>query len=133
MAAGQTAAMTDTNDLPRLFLRLYFDGAMFGPGKAELLRGIRDSGSISAAGRAMGMSYKRAWSLVEEMNAAFTLPLVESARGGAGGGGARLTEAGAEVLARYEAVLAVTRSAGAEDIAALTAMLRPKGDMSDGK
>lgn len=125
--------MSEADAFPRLFLRLYFDGAMFGPGKAELLRGIRDSGSISAAGRAMGMSYKRAWSLVEEMNAAFTLPLVESARGGAGGGGARLTEAGGAVLARYEALLAATRKAGAEDLAALAAMLRANGDMSDGK
>ncbi len=52
--------------MKRFFLRLYFDNAMVGPGKAELLEHIRETGSISAAGRAMGMSYKRAWMLVEE-------------------------------------------------------------------
>ncbi|WP_349293822.1 LysR family transcriptional regulator [Gemmobacter sp. 24YEA27] len=72
--------------MKRFFLRLYFDNAMVGPGKAELLEHIRETGSISAAGRAMGMSYKRAWMLVEELNAAFASPLVASARGGSGGG-----------------------------------------------
>ncbi len=65
-----------------LKLRLLFDGAMFGPGKADLLAHIRDTGSISAAGRRMDMSYKRAWSLVDEMNAAFATPLVTASRGG---------------------------------------------------
>ncbi|MCF1710461.1 LysR family transcriptional regulator [Tabrizicola sp. J26] len=109
---------------PRLRLRLYFGSAMLGPGKAELLERIRDSGSISAAGRAMGMSYKRAWMLVEEMNAAFAQPVVDSARGGAGGGGARLTETGTTVLAEFRALEAVTRSEGAGHIAALQALLR---------
>ena len=68
-----------------LRLRLLFDDRLvFGPGKAELLARIEETGSIAAAGRAMGMSYKRAWALVEEMNAAFRAPLVSSARGGAG-------------------------------------------------
>lgn len=125
--------MTDADHSIGLFLRLLFNGTRFGPGKAQLLRGIRDTGSISSAGRAMGMSYKRAWSLVEEMNAAFAAPVVETARGGAGGGGARLTETGAEVLMRYEAVLEATRSAGAGDIAALTGLLRTRSDMSGGK
>ena len=86
----------------RLRLRLLFgEDAMLGPGKADLLERIRDTGSISAAGRGMAMSYKRAWMLVEEMNAAFREPLVDSARGGPGGGGARLTSAGGQVLALY--------------------------------
>ena len=125
--------MTDASPTVRLFLRLLFNGTKFGPGQAELLRGIRDSGSISSAGRAMGMSYKRAWSLVEDMNAAFVAPLVETARGGTGGGGARLTETGTEVLARYEAILAATRLAGAEDLSALASLLRPDRDMSGRK
>ncbi|MEY4982586.1 MAG: hypothetical protein RIR62_852 [Pseudomonadota bacterium] len=116
--------------VPRLRLRLLFPAAMIGPGKVELLERIRDTGSISAAGRAMGMSYRRAWSLVEEMNAAFRAPLVASSRGGAGGGGAHLTEAGAAVLAHYHAVLRAAAEAGAGDLAALAAMLR---DMPDGK
>lgn len=129
-------AMTATSPLPpdtRLFLRIFFaDRAMLGPGKAELLERIDATGSIAAAGRGMGMSYKRAWSLVDEMNGAFAAPLVESARGGAGGGGARLTDAGTEVLRRYRAIEAAAAAAGAGDIAALQAMLRdpPKDDIS---
>ena len=111
----------------RLRLRLYLPGGlMLGPGKADLLEGSAETGSIAAAGRRMGMSYKRAWSLVEEMNAAFTAPLVASARGGAGGGGAHLTAEGQSVLTRYRALIAATLQAGADDIAAITALLRPK-------
>lgn len=125
-------AMTDATS-PRLFLRILFgDAAMLGPGKAELLEGIRETGSISAAGRAMQMSYKRAWSLVEEMNAAFADPLVASARGGVGGGGATLTPAGHRVLQLYRAVMAHAAQAGAAEIAELQAMLRAS-DMSGGK
>ena len=115
----------------RLQLRIFFGAAaMLGPGKAELLERIRDTGSISAAGRAMDMSYKRAWSLVEEMNAAFRDALVDSTRGGPGGGGARLTEAGAVVLRHYRAIETATGHAAAADIATITAMLR---DMSSQK
>lgn len=97
---------------------------MLGPGKAALLEGIRDTGSISAAGRAMGMSYKRAWMLVEEMNAAFRDPLVESTRGGPGGGGARVTEAGLAVVRLYRAVEDTAARAGADDILTIKSMLR---------
>ncbi len=114
-----------------LRLRLLFgDRLVLGPGKAELLAGIRETGSISAAGRSMGMSYKRAWSLVEEMNAAFREPLVTSARGGAGGGGAFLTGAGVTVLEAYRSMLAATEGACAADVAAIGALLR---DMSERK
>ena len=123
--------MSETHDTdPRLRLRIHFGNAMMGPGKADLLENIRETGSIAAAGRAMSMSYKRAWSLVEEMNAAFHAPLVERNRGGAQGGGTALTETGEAVLAHYRRLEAVTARAGAEEIAALRAMVR---DMSDGK
>lgn len=90
------------SDAPVLRLRIKLKpGFHMGPGKADLLDGIAQSGSISAAGRALGMSYRRAWSLVEEMNAGFCTPLVETSRGGAEGGGARLTETGQKVLALY--------------------------------
>ena len=118
------------NDTPpdqtaRLQLRLFFaHGAMLGPGKAELLEHIRDTGSISAAGRAMDMSYKRAWMLVDAMNAAFTAPLVESARGGAGGGGAQVTEVGLEVLRLYRALQDKAARAGQAEMTAISAMLR---------
>lgn len=121
--------------MKRFFLRLYFDNAMVGPGKAELLEHIRETGSISAAGRAMGMSYKRAWMLVEELNAAFSGPLVASARGGSGGGGAHLTPEGEQVLALFREIERKAREAGADEIAALEAMLAPaaSGDVVAGK
>lgn len=109
-----------------LKLRILFDGAMMGPGKAELLARIRETGSIAAAGRQMEMSYKRAWSLVEEMNAAFADPLVARVRGGQGGGGAQLTEAGGEVLALYHEALRLAEAAAAAPIAALEARLRDR-------
>lgn len=112
-----------------LRLRLYLDDRRWmGPGKADLLALIAETGSISAAGRRMGMSYKRAWTLVEALNAMFREPLVESARGGAQGGGAMLTPLGVEVLARFRAIQDAAERAGAGDIAALAA-----ADMSDRK
>lgn len=111
-------------DLTRSTLRLYYGALVFGPGKADLLAAIEAEGSISAAGRAMGMSYKRAWSLVEEMNTAFAEPLVESARGGAHGGGASLTEAGRAVLADYRRLTARLLSEGADEVKAIGARLR---------
>ncbi|WCR05425.1 winged helix-turn-helix domain-containing protein [Paracoccus saliphilus] len=108
----------------RLKLRLEFGAPLtLGPGKARLLELIDDLGSISAAGREMGMSYKRAWSLIEEMNAAFARPVVESSRGGPGGGGARLTDTGQEVLVRFRKLEAVLLSEGAAEIAALQRLI----------
>jgi molybdate transport system regulatory protein len=108
---------------PTLRLRVVFGAAgQMGPGKADLLELIRETGSISAAGRRMKMSYKRAWMLVETMNATFRTPLVERSRGGAQGGGARLTEAGEAALAHYRRLQARAEAAGAEDIAALAAL-----------
>lgn len=87
---------------PGLKLRLVVEGGEWlGPGKADLLEGIAETGSISAAGKRMRMSYKRAWSLVEALNAMFREPLVAASRGGAGHGGAELTDAGLRVLALY--------------------------------
>ena len=75
-----------------------------GPGKAALLQAISETGSIAAAGRRMGMSYRRAWLLAKTMNACFREPLIDAAKGGIGGGGARLTPMGQEVLALYRAM-----------------------------
>ena len=113
----------------RLRLRLYFaTGEFIGPGKAELMALIAETGSISAAAKRMGMSYKRAWSLAETLNAMFAKPLIASARGGARGGGAHLTETGAAVLAAYRALQHSAEMGGAEAIAALEALL-PDTDM----
>lgn len=73
-----------------------------GPGKADLLRAIDETGSISAAARRMRMSYRRAWLLVHTMNECFRSPLVEAEKGGPDGGGARLTATGREVLVHYQ-------------------------------
>lgn len=101
---------------------------MLGPGKADLLAMIAETGSIAAAGRRMGMSYKRAWSLVDVMNSMFEAPLVASSRGGASHGGATLTETGETVLALYRR-LEVKSQAGAEqEIEALEALATPTDD-----
>lgn len=75
-----------------------------GPGKIDLLEAIDDTGSISGAGRAMTMSYRRAWLLVDDLNRMFRQPLVEASPGGAKGGGAHLTAMGREVVAHYRAI-----------------------------
>lgn len=97
---------------------------MIGPGKADLLERIDRCGSIAAAGREMGMSYKRAWELIGTLNAMFRAPLVESTRGGPGGGGAVLTELGHEVLALYRAFQTEAAAGGAKRIEALHALLK---------
>ncbi|RYG07390.1 MAG: LysR family transcriptional regulator [Chitinophagaceae bacterium] len=80
------------------------DEIAFGPGKADLLDAIRETGSISGAGKKMGMSYRRAWLLVDAMNRCFQQPLVDTAKGGANGGGTQLTELGTLVLEHYRAL-----------------------------
>lgn len=83
-------------------LRVVLDANVaIGPGQADLLEAIGATGSISQAGRCMGMSYRRAWLLVQKMNAHFAEPLVETAKGGTKGGGARLTGTGREVATCY--------------------------------
>ena len=86
-------------------IRIAFDsGLVVGPGKVDLLEHVRDTGSISAAGRRMKMSYKRAWDLIDAMNRHFATPVVETSKGGAGGGGAKLTAMGEEVIERYRRI-----------------------------
>ena len=109
MKANELSAMV------RLRVRLA-PGIDLGPGKADLLEGIKASGSISAAGRRMRMSYKRAWQLVDELNDLFDVPLVAASKGGAGGGGAALTKRGEDVLARYRRMNAACCAAIAKDL-----------------
>lgn len=106
-----------------------FDGPdmILGGGKIMLLRLVRDTGSIAEAARGMNISYNHAWKLIRLMNASFTAPLVESARGGPGTGGARLTETGAGVLSLYEEMTAACLKATTRQWARLSAMLRPAG------
>lgn len=96
------ANLESAEPLLKMTLRLlYGNNIAMGPGKAELLERIVTTGSISAAGRAMDMSYRRAWLLVNEMNLCFKEPLVETSKGGQHGGGARLTPFGEKILAKY--------------------------------
>ena len=95
------------------------DDFYIGPGRADLLELIAETGSISAAGKRMAMSYKRAWELVQQLNSGFGAPLVETSRGGAEQGGAALTADGAFVLERYRAMQEAARRAIAADVTAL--------------
>lgn len=111
----------------RAKLRFEFGPALtLGPGKAALLEAVAAQGSIAGAGRAMGMSYKRAWSLIEEMNAAFQEPVVVTLRGGAGHGGAALTETGLAVVAEFRALERLLDTPQArKHLQALTRRMKP--------
>jgi molybdate transport system regulatory protein len=111
----------------KLKLQLYCgDEIAMGPGKADLLEAIARTGSISAAGRALRMSYRRAWLLVDTMNRCFVLPLVEAHPGGGQNAGARLTPEGEAALAAYRALSAqVEGGASGADFAALERAIRP--------
>ena len=101
MGESRTSKSTAETTL-RPQLRISFRKSIaMGPGKADLLDAIAESGSISAAARKLGMSYRRAWLLVDTMNASFKSPLVETLTGGAQGGGAQVTELGQDVVKRY--------------------------------
>ena len=118
--------MTTSDPLPDLFIRIRLgEGRVLGPGKAELLERIAATGSIAGAARAMGMSYKRAWSLIETLNAMFDAPLVQSARGGPGTGGAALTNRGKAVLAAYRAIEDAAAAQTEASRAALHSWLAP--------
>jgi len=112
---------------PRLRILLGSSIAI-GPGKADLLDAIGRTGSISAAAREMGMSYRRAWLLVEASNQAFIEPLVATATGGSGGGGAQLTEFGRRVVDRYRQMEQKAAAAVAADFSDFRQLLLPESD-----
>jgi molybdate transport system regulatory protein len=100
------------------------DDIAIGPGKVDLLEAIDAMGSITAAARSLGMSYRRAWLLVDTMNRCFAAPVVEAEAGGRRGGGTRLTPLGQELVRRYRTLEAKARKATAGDLAALAKLLR---------
>lgn len=115
-------ALSPSSEPLRLRIRVVQgDDLLLGPGRADLLAFIQETGSIAAAGRRMGMSYKRAWQLAEALNATFREPLITAAKGGVAGGGARLTPLGVTVLEAYRALEAMARLGSADALAALTA------------
>jgi molybdate transport system regulatory protein len=110
--------------MARLTLRIDFDrDRAIGPGKIKLLELIDALGSISAAGREMNMSYRRAWLLIDDLNKSFRQPVVASQIGGAHGGGAALTELGSAIVRHYRAAEAAALAASAAHIGALASAL----------
>ena len=99
-----------------------------GPGKARLLQCILETGSIAGASRQMGMSYKRAWYLIDTMNAYFRAPIVTATKGGKSGGGAELTPTGRAVLDIYRRMETAAARATAAELDALVALAAPAVD-----
>lgn len=115
--ASSPAAGKGTN---RLSIRVDLaSGARIGPGKVAVLEAIALSGSISGAGRALHISYRRTWELVEDLNTTLGAPVVQTAAGGSGGGGASLTELGQAVVTRYRAIEAECGAAAKKHLTAL--------------
>ncbi|MCC6946829.1 MAG: winged helix-turn-helix domain-containing protein [Bradyrhizobiaceae bacterium] len=112
---------------PRLSIRLDLtSGERIGPGKIALLEAIRSTGSISAAARRMGMSYRRAWLLVEEINDSLQEPAVAAATGGRHGGGAVLTPVGERVVELYRSIEANADSSARADFQAMEKLARKR-------
>ncbi len=109
----------------RLSLRLDLPCGRIGPGKIRLLEAIGREGSISAAGRALGMSYKRAWGLVDALNKQLGTPVAAASPGGAKGGGAMLTEAGRGLVEDYRAIEGLATEAAAARLRALLRRVTP--------
>lgn len=100
------------------------DSVMIGPGKIELLRAVAEQGSISGAARALGMGYKRAWSLLDELQRAIPTPIIETAAGGSKGGGATVTAAGLALLEHYDELNRACREAATPALTKLSRLLR---------
>lgn len=124
---GRTASAATPRDRARIKVQVYLDDEIaLGPGKRQLLELIEHHGSISAAARAMGVSYRRAWMMVDTMNRCFREPLVQAGKGGAHGGGATLTPFGQAIRERFAALEANLAATAAEDLAHLRKLLRRK-------
>ena len=115
----------------RLHLRVLLGSSVaMGPGKADFLAAVSEVGSIVGAGRALGLSYKKARTLFDELNSAFCGPLVETVVGGRTYGGARLTPLGAEVLACYRAIERRATKGARADLARLAALAKATAPLS---
>jgi len=109
----------------RLSIRIDLSGGdRIGPGKITLLEAIRDAGSISGGARKVGMSYRRAWLLVEQINAALKAPAVTGASGGRRGGGAEVTAIGHDIIKIYRGIESAARKAAASEFRAVEKIVR---------
>ena len=123
MAPAKRAATAPT---ARFRLRISMGELVaIGPGKIALLEAIRDHGSLTAAAQALGISYRRAWAMLDETQRALAYPAVASLSGGAQGGGSVLTPVGEEIVERYRRIERRAADACAEDIEALKRLTRP--------
>ena len=95
----------DRSRLPQVRVKLHIDGDAIGPGKIDLLRYIDAEGGISPAARKMGITFRRAWYLIDTLNSAFGSPVIETKVGGAGGGGANLTSLGRKLVRSYDKLI----------------------------
>ena len=102
-------------------------GSRIGPGKIALLEAIRSTGSISGAARSIGMSYRRAWLLVAEINQTLREPAVTAETGGARGGGAVVTPVGEKVVVLYRAIETQARAAAGNEFRAIGRLIRDDG------
>lgn len=112
--------------MARVRIRVHFPRGYLGPGKIDLLEKVVELGSISAAGREMGMSYRRAWQLIDAMNQIFSDPVVTTQAGGKSGGGASVTSFGHELIADYRELEARFEEAAAEKLLKLDARAKAK-------
>ncbi len=119
-------ASSSANDTVNLTLRIDLGAAgAIGPGKIRLLELIGDTGSISAAGRAMGMSYRQAWLLIDSLNSLFREPVTETLSGGIRGGGADLTPFGRTLIRTYREIEATASQSVAGELASLATFVAP--------
>ena len=123
MARSSPSRKSSKQDLKPQIRILFRKAIAMGPGKADLLRAIDETGSISAAARQMEMSYRRAWLLVDTMNQAFKSPVVVTLTGGKAGGGATVTEFGKEVLQRYSAMEQKARASVLKELRIFTDLM----------
>ncbi len=118
--------MAERDGAPRLWIKIYFgDRGQLGPGKVRLLQGIAEHRSIAAAARALGMSYRRAWLLVDQLNTLFGRPVVATRTGGTSRGGAELTPLGEDIVARYLELVDLAQEQGQDKLDGLARLIRP--------
>src|SRR5215813_414004 len=115
--------------MPRLSIRLDLTpNDRIGPGKIALLEAIRSTGSISEGAKQIGMSYRRAWILVDQVNGALKKPAVTAAIGGSRGGGAKLTPVGEKIISIYRSIEAVARRSAKDEFRAVGHLARKRRD-----